>query len=377
MIHFTTKIEHITVEPGKRILVTSDIHGYLSYFRNVLEKASFSGDDLLVIVGDMLEKGPESLGTLRYVMELCKQGNVIPLIGNVDANRLMSIYELSEDNVSDFYSYILGMKTWSGSCFYEELASECGYSINSPEDVLRSKQDVIARFEDEFNFLLSLPTIVETQNYAFVHGGLREKEVSDNQSRNVFELTKFDAFMNSSPHIFDKYVIVGHWPVSLYNTSVQQLNPIINRDKKIISIDGGCGIKQGCQLNLIIIPDINCPIDEISHISYDELPVIRALDDQKASEDSINITWTDRRIKTIERGQEFSYVEHIQSGRKLYVPNLYLRNENECKDYTDYVLPVKKGDELSLISKTSKGCIVKKDGVIGWYCGSYENNALN
>lgn len=372
MIPFTTKIEHITVEPGKRILVASDIHGCLSYFRNVLKKASFSCDDLLFIVGDTLEKGPESLGTLRYVMELCKQGNVIPLIGNVDIYRLMMIDGVSEDSAADFYSYILMMRKWSGSSFYEELASECGYSINSPEDILLSKQDVIANFENEFNFLASLPTVAETQNYVFVHGGLREKEVSDNQNRSIFELTKFDAFMDSTPHVFDKYVVVGHWPVSLYSTSVAQLNPIINRDKKIISIDGGCGTRKDCQLNLLIIPDINCSADEISYISYDELPVIRALDDQKASEDSVNITWINREIKTIERGQEFSYVEHIQSGRKLYVPNSYLRSETDCKDYTDYVLPVKNGDELSLITKTSKGCIVKKDGVIGWYCGKYD-----
>ncbi len=374
MISLNTKIRQITVKPGKRLLVTSDIHGYLSYFRKVLEKASFSNDDTLVIVGDMIEKGPESLSTLRYVMELYKQGNVIPLIGNVDANRLNVIYGLSENNVSNFYNYILSLRQWAGSSFYEDLASECGYSINCPEDILLSKQAVIAHFESEFDFLANLPTIVETQNYIFVHGGLREKKVLDNQDRDVFELTKFDAFMTSTPHVFDKYVVVGHWPVSLYNNSIQQLNPIINHDKKIISIDGGCGVKKECQLNLLIIPDINCSTNEISCISYDEFPLIRALDDQKASESSIYISWLNRGIKTIERGKEFSYVEHIQSGQKLYIPNLYLIKETECSDYTNYMLPVEKGDELSLISKTSNGCIAKKDGVIGWYYGNYENN---
>ena len=136
MIELTTKIEQITIEPKKRILVTSDIHGHISYFKKVLEKASFCNDDFLFIVGDMIEKGPENLNTLRYIMELCKQGNVIPLIGNVDAYRLKLIYELSEGNVQNFYNYVLNLRQWIGTSFYEELATECGYTINSPEDIL-------------------------------------------------------------------------------------------------------------------------------------------------------------------------------------------------------------------------------------------------
>lgn len=374
MIRLTTKVKQIEIETGKRILVTSDIHGYLSYFKNVLKKASFSANDVLFIVGDMIEKGPDSFGTLRYVMELFERGNVIPLIGNVDAYRLKLIYELNEDNASDFYNYILSLRKWVGSSFYEELAVECGYAINSPEDILRSKQAIITHFQNEFDFLASLPTVVETQNYVFVHGGLREKKPLDNESKGIFELTKFDAFMNNTPHSFDKYVIVGHWPVSLYNFSIQQLNPIINRDKKIISIDGGCGVKKECQLNLLVIPDINCSVDEISYISYDELPTMIALDEQVESDDSIHISWLNREIKILEKGAEFSCVQHIQSGRTLWIPNTYLRKETECSDYTDYIHPVEKGDTMSLISETSKGCIVKKKGIIGWYFGKYEIN---
>ena len=89
-----TRIQQYKVAAGRRILVTSDIHGHLDYLRKVLEMAAFSEEDLLIIVGDMIEKGNNSLGTVRYIMELCKKGNVIPLIGNVDAYRLKLIGEL-------------------------------------------------------------------------------------------------------------------------------------------------------------------------------------------------------------------------------------------------------------------------------------------
>ncbi len=371
MINLTTQIKEITVESGKRILVTSDIHGNLKYLKSILSKAAFSDSDILFIVGDIIEKGPENLKTLRYVMELCQKGNVIPLIGNVDAYRIKLIYGLSEENVNGFYNYILTLREWAGISFYEELANECGYTINSPDDILAAKQKIIKHFEKEFNFLSKLPTIVKTQNYVFVHGGLREKNVEDNINKGVLELTKFDAFMSQTPHTYDKYVIVGHWPVVLYSKSVQQMNPIFDREKNIISIDGGCGVKKEGQLNLLIIPDINCSVNDITYISYDDITTVTALESQNNSNNSVYISWLNREIRILDKGDEFSYIEHIQSGRKFDIPNCYIRNENECFDYTDYLLSVNSGDKLSLITETSKGCIVKKDGVIGWYLGKY------
>ncbi len=365
----TTKLLKMNIEPGRRILAVSDIHGCLDYLRGALEKAKFSDDDILFIVGDIIEKGSDSLGTLRYIMKLCEKGNVVPLIGNVDASRLLIIDRLKE-NADMFFDYIVRMRAWD-ACFYDQLALECGYNIDSVEDLLESKNAVSERFEAELSFLAGLPTVVETQNFVFVHGGLAEKDIEANKNRELFELLKRDAFMSNTEHRFDKYVVVGHWPVTLYGTKIPQYNPIINREKKIISIDGGCGIKDECQMNVLIIPDINCKTDDISYISYDELPVIHAGTAQKPSDDSSFINWLCRSIKIIERGEEFSFVEHENSGRRLYIPNVYLNNGFDCRDYTDYMLPVEVGDRLSLITKTSRGCIVKKNGVVGWYCGEY------
>ena len=372
MKHPVTKFQQIRIEPGRRILVVSDIHGHLSYLRKGLEKAAFTEDDILIVVGDIVEKGPDSLGVLRYVMELCERGNVIPLIGNVDTMRMKLIDELSEENADGFYRYILGQRAWWGTSFYDELAQECGYIIRSPEDMLLSKNTIITHFQREFDFLAELPTVVETQNYIFVHGGLPKKRLADNRDKGVFELTKYNRFMTETKHIFDKYLVVGHWPVCLYGQDRQQYNPIINREKHIISIDGGCGTESAGQLNVLIIPDIDSGVENIFYMGVDEIPCVRALDSQEERAGSVYISWQSRAIKILERGEEFSYIEHIDSGQKLYIPNTYIRKDNECRDYTDYMLPVKEGDTLGLITRTAKGCIVKKDGKIGWYCGAYE-----
>ena len=66
------KIEYLPIAPERRVLVIADVHGNLPYLRGVLELASFGGDDLVIFDGDFLEKGPQSLETLRFVMALGK-----------------------------------------------------------------------------------------------------------------------------------------------------------------------------------------------------------------------------------------------------------------------------------------------------------------
>ena len=50
---------------GRRVLAISDLHGNPPFFRGVLEAARYTPEDILVLVGDLIEKGPDSLELLR------------------------------------------------------------------------------------------------------------------------------------------------------------------------------------------------------------------------------------------------------------------------------------------------------------------------
>ena len=84
MFEERARILDLDIAPGRRILAVSDIHANLPYFRGLLEKCGFCGDDELIVVGDFLEKGEKSLDTLRFLMELSRGGNVHALCGNCD-----------------------------------------------------------------------------------------------------------------------------------------------------------------------------------------------------------------------------------------------------------------------------------------------------
>ena len=371
-MHLTTQILTHPYKKGQRILATSDIHGHPNHLRAVLDAANFCDDDLLVIVGDVVEKGPDSLGALRLVMELADRGNVLVLMGNVDAWRLQMTCGVNEDNAADFWAYLCSLHDRCGSSFYAEMARECGYTLSSAEDVLHAKEAILDRFRRELDFLASRPTVARIGDIVFVHGGLRHQTLSDNADCDVYALTKYDRFADVTPYTFPFRVVCGHWPTALYNDSIQQFNPVYHTDKNIISIDGGCGIKSEGQLNLLIIPDACCSDSEMHHIYYDALPTIRALESQDESDDSVHIHWLYSEVNVLLRGEEFSEIEHPHSGRRLSVPTQYLYGENHCRDYTDRRLGVNAGDILSLYKTTPRGCIVKKDGGMGWYCGAYE-----
>ena len=84
----TIRRESLDIPQGRRILAVSDIHGHVHFLKKVLEKAGFCEADELIIDGDIIEKGPYSLETLRYVMELGKLPNVHVISGNVDCWQL-------------------------------------------------------------------------------------------------------------------------------------------------------------------------------------------------------------------------------------------------------------------------------------------------
>ena len=97
-------IKKLRPPDGKRILVVSDIHGNLPYFEGLLEKVGFCSDDILIIDGDFLEKGQQSLDTLRRVMDLAATGNTHVICGNCDG--WQAVFEMTPEEAEQTLSYI-------------------------------------------------------------------------------------------------------------------------------------------------------------------------------------------------------------------------------------------------------------------------------
>lgn len=361
-------IEKRRFPAGKRILAISDIHGNLPYLRGLLEKVRFSTEDVLIFCGDMLEKGPDSLGTLRYIMQLCKTHTVWPLLGNCDAWHHLLYDEEPELNMHTRHYITQGVSGW-GKGILRQMCETIGFPLSADMDMRALKAELQRHYLAEFSFLNSLPHVIETEHYSFVHGGLPE---GDPASWDAHKCMKNDNFMGQGRK-FDKWVIVGHWPVMLYGGDITCANPVIDRESRIISIDGGCVLKDDGQLNALIIPFDGS--EDFTYEAYDPFPVRRVKTAQTAGEKSTYIRWGDNVVRVLQRGEEFSRVRHERTGYELDILTKYLYGAEEvvrCNDCTDYILPLQPGDEISIVEETSRGVLAKHKGVSGWYFGELE-----
>lgn len=346
--------------PGRRLLVVSDIHGNLPYFKGVLEKAQFSADDWLILDGDFIEKGDGSLDTLRYIISLSRKGNVIPIKGNCDG--WADIFNYGEKEDVWLRAYLSGKRRG----LLKDMCAELGLSPETQE-LGSLKKALLEAYPEEWEYLSGLPSAVETDRFIFAHAGVNPgRPLRENT---VEELEHTDEFMRKDVR-FDRWVIVGHWPVMLYGENIVSARPVFDYDRKIISLDGACVLKDDGQLNCLIIPDRDS--EDFSWVSYDPFPVRTAVSDQSGGGPSYYIRWGDSRVRVLKRGEEFSRCRHIRTGYEMDILTRYLfsqAEETDCNDCTDYILPVKAGDRLSVVETTSRGYFVKLNGISGWYYG--------
>lgn len=127
----------------------ADPHGHPWPAQLLLDNAGYNpGDDQLVILGDLVDRGPDSAGMVSLARELEKKGAKI-LMGNHEA---LLISYLAGKITEEEYFQVGGDKTLhSYVTRYEDNLDECMAS--------------------DIEWLSSLSFIWELKNYIFVHAG--------------------------------------------------------------------------------------------------------------------------------------------------------------------------------------------------------------
>lgn len=351
---------HPHFNPAGRVIAVSDIHGNLPFFQSLMGKTGLTPADNLILLGDMLEKGRDSLPLLRRLMSMSGDCQLFPICGNCD-ELVLNFFETDRLDQRFFSSYL----PRHPESTIRQMAREGGFE--QLEDLPRLRQDLRAAFPTEWAWLKALPTVLETDRLVFVHGGVPSLEGIEELER--WRCMKNDNFLNQGLS-FDKWVIVGHWPVTLYDEHIPSAAPIFDRNRKIISIDGGCVLKLDGQLNALILPSADS--ENFTWTSWDGLPTAVALDAQKPNAFPLNIRWGRSGLELLEQGEELSLCRHLETGRELYILTEFLRRSGDrlwCEDSTDYRLPVSPGDRLTVVRKIRSGALCKKDGATGWYFG--------
>jgi len=177
-----------------KIFAIGDIHGCRSKLEKLVPRIRIDGDkDTLVFIGDYIDRGPDSRGVVDLVLDLKEKiRTVICLKGNHEE---MFLDYVCRGRDESFYLFNGGDATIAS---YGCRKTKEGMELDIPESHM-----------DFFNSLLLW---YETDEYIFVHAGLRDGVPLDDQDAHDLLWVRYE-FIRSS-YDFGKTVIFGHTPIS-------------------------------------------------------------------------------------------------------------------------------------------------------------------
>jgi serine/threonine protein phosphatase 1 len=188
---------------GRRFVI-GDIHGCFNTFRCLLEKQIIPTlEDHVYLLGDYIDKGPDSKKTLNYIIKLIKKGfKVYPLRGN------------HEQDVLDVAANEPELLNW----------------------LLRKSPDLLKNGtlrKKHIKFLNSLPYYYELPDFYLVHGGFNFEIKNPFKDTKTMLWRRMPSELNA-PFADNKTIIHGHQPIEIDDI----LDRVLKR-YKIIGLDNG------------------------------------------------------------------------------------------------------------------------------------------
>ena len=351
-------MKRISLEPGKRVIVISDIHANLQLFKKLLDRVNYQLDDYLFINGDLCEKGDNSLEVVEFVRSLQQSSsNVFIVKGNCDVVHRY-VFQESEGIIP----YMKSRKS-----ILNEMLAKNNKRVEEFNSVKHLSTYYKAHFQDIIDWLEALPVAYETDDFIIIHAGIDPK--TDWKQTDEKTALYTSSFLDKS-HQAGKPVIVGHWPVINYRaTDVSSHNPLVDLEKNIIAIDGGNQLKQDGQLNALIIQDGTYSytfVDSLNHY------IIIEHDHKAGFNRTGTVTYPNYELKIMKRGAFFTRCQNVILGTEQWIKNEYIIEKNDsilCKtDVSTTFLSVKRGEKVWVVDDTCEGYILVKNenGEIGW-----------
>ena len=140
----------------RRVLAIGDMHGKFSRLLNLIHKVNFDPEtDLLILLGDYIDRGDENMRCLRWAIEMSKKPNVIALRGNHE--HMMLCYYLLGGSEASIWLPNGGAQT----------KRELDIWLRREPDALKTCLDFINERP------LYHQMFIDGKEYIFVHAGLQ------------------------------------------------------------------------------------------------------------------------------------------------------------------------------------------------------------
>ncbi|WP_404309890.1 metallophosphoesterase family protein [Neorhodopirellula lusitana] len=168
-----------------RLIAIGDIHGFNEPLRTLIDEIAPTPEDVIVTLGDYVDRGPDSKGVIDTLIELSQKTQLIPLIGNHEEMML---------------NVIEGEQSHHGWLRYGGVETLDSYAFDGEMDFLPP---------EHVEFFNSLADFFVQDNYFFTHAAY---DPSLDFSQQPVELLRWHSLRAGipDPHISGKIAVVGH-----------------------------------------------------------------------------------------------------------------------------------------------------------------------
>lgn len=192
---------HETQSP-ERLIAVGDIHGCLNQLKRLMAQVNPGFADQIVFLGDYIDRGPDSFAVIDYLLAF--------------ATTFPETVFLRGNHEQMFSAYLEGHEPTT-------------FLLNGGANTLASYQqaDKWPIPETHRNFLRTLSNVYETEDYIFVHAGLRPGvSLADQDIGDLLWIRR--EFINSD-YDWGKTVVYGHTP---------RQEPLLTETR--LALDTGC-----------------------------------------------------------------------------------------------------------------------------------------
>lgn len=205
----------------QRIFAVGDIHGCYDKLRALMDLIPIKMDqDQLLFIGDYIDRGPGSIEVLNYLIDLKKR---TPGIIFLKGNHEDMLQNYLDGN--DRFTYLLNSGQQTLDAYLNHQDASADYPVPSAH----------------LEFLSTLRLYYQTEDYIFVHAGMRKKVPLELQKETDLLWIR-DEFIYSD-YDFGKRVVFGHTPFK---------EPLVQTNK--IGIDTGA--VYGNRLTCVQLPEM-------------------------------------------------------------------------------------------------------------------------
>jgi serine/threonine protein phosphatase 1 len=193
---------------GLRVYAVGDVHGRLDLLDEAfcridcMEMDRPSERNLTILLGDMIDRGPDSQGVVSRVLARSKRHWLLAMRGN------------HEQMLLDFLSDPGTLEPWGPLGAFNTLLS---YGLKpsrapTPEQRRQLAQDLRAAMPPgHLDFFQNLPISFSCHGYFFAHAGIRPGVALDRQSPEDLLWIRDEFLSHRGP--FERVVVHGHTPV--------------------------------------------------------------------------------------------------------------------------------------------------------------------